>query len=107
MSYKVQILQEAENDIFDIYLYILRNDSSASADYVFENIEKICFSLESKPSRGHVPPELANARVAQYREVYFKPYRIIYEVEKKEVFIHCVLDGRRDLQQLLELRLLR
>ena len=34
-------------------------------------------------------------------------YRIIYEISKKAVFIHCILDGRRDLQDLLERRLLR
>ena len=42
-----------------------------------------------------------------YREVHFKPYRIIYEIVGRKVFIHCVLDGRRAVQELLERRLLR
>ncbi len=27
----------------------------------------------------------------------FKPYRIVYQVGKKTVYIHCVFDGRRDM----------
>jgi toxin ParE1/3/4 len=45
--------------------------------------------------------------VLEYREVFFKPYRIIYEVARASVFIHCVLDGRRDLRDILQQRLLR
>ena len=59
------------------------------------------------PERGHIPPELERIGVFGFREIHFKPYRIVYEIERKGVFIHCVLDGRRDLQELLESRLLR
>jgi toxin ParE1/3/4 len=43
----------------------------------------------------------------EFREIHFKPYRIIYQIIDKRVFVHCVLDGRRDLQELLERRMLR
>jgi len=42
-----------------------------------------------------------------FKEIHFKPYRIIYEIINKKVFIHCVLDERRDLQEILEHRLIR
>jgi toxin ParE1/3/4 len=45
--------------------------------------------------------------VREYREIHFKPYRIIYQIVGRKVFIHCVLDGRRALQEVLEHRLLR
>lgn len=107
MKYKVVVISEAEKDILDIYQYILINDSSNSANYVFEKLEETILSLEELPERGHLPPELAMIGITAYREIHFKPYRIIYEIDRKMVFIHCVLDGRRDLQQLLERRLLR
>jgi len=37
----------------------------------------------------------------------FKPYRIIYQIDDPNVFIHCILDGRPDMSTLLERRLLR
>ncbi|MFW6131795.1 MAG: type II toxin-antitoxin system RelE/ParE family toxin, partial [Candidatus Aminicenantaceae bacterium] len=57
--------------------------------------------------RGHVPPELERIGVYSYKEIHFKPYRIICEVSESIVYIHCVLDGRRSLQELLEKRILR
>jgi len=57
--------------------------------------------------RENFPPELERIGVYDYREVFFKPYRIIYQISGSEVYVHCVLDGRRDMQTLLQQRLLR
>lgn len=107
MTYSVLIVDEAQTDLLEIYKYILTHDSATHADHLFEKIESLCNSLDHSPQRGHVPPELSRINVTNYLEIHFKPYRVIYEIEAKKVFIHCILDGRRDLQQLLERRLLR
>ncbi len=101
------LIQEAEDDLFDIYGYILNNDSPAHAEYVLLKLQEACVSLDEMPERGHIPPELERIGITEFKEIHFKPYRIIYEIEKKTVFIHCILDGRRDVQDLLERRLLR
>jgi toxin ParE1/3/4 len=44
--------------------------------------------------------------IRDYRETFFKPYRIIYRVEGKRVYVYLIADGRRDMQSLLERRLL-
>ncbi|MDA3927022.1 MAG: type II toxin-antitoxin system RelE/ParE family toxin [Kiritimatiellae bacterium] len=107
MTYSVLLLQDAEDDIFDIYQYIKSSDSLEAAEHVFCMLEKLCLSLENLPARGHVPIELASINVTMFLEVLHKPYRVIYEIDKNNVFVHCVLDGRRELQQILERRLLR
>ena len=107
MTFQVMLIEDAEQDIMDTYAYIAKNDSRQSADYVLAELEKACLSLAELPGRGHVPPELLRISVATFLEIHFKPYRVIYEVEGRMVYIHCVLDGRRDLQELLERRLLR
>ena len=107
MIYSAAVIDEAQADILVIHKYILEHDSAQAADYVFGKIEELCCSLDHLPERGHVPPELARINVTTYLEVHFKPYRVIYEIEGKKIFIHCVMDGRRELQDLLERRLLR
>ena len=72
-----------------------------------ENVARTILSLQSMPLRGHVPVELERAGVMEFREVLFKPYRIIYQVVKSRVYVHCVLDGRRNMQDLLQERILR
>jgi toxin ParE1/3/4 len=105
--YRVRISDDTEADIFDINRFIAAEDSVERADYVLEELETLCSSLATSPSRGHVPPELDRIGVTNFREVRFKPYRVVYEVSGLKVVVHCVLDGRRDMQSLLERRLLR
>jgi toxin ParE1/3/4 len=63
--------------------------------------------LEKYPARGRYPKELERLGVLLYREVYFKTYRIIYQIQGREVIIHAVVDGRRELREFLERRLIR
>lgn len=107
MEYKIFLTSDAEQDILEIYDYIASSDSRESAKYVYHNIKEKCKTLSDFPTKGHYPPELERIGIREYREVHFNIYRIIYQIHEDKVFIHCVLDGRRDLQDLLERRLLR
>lgn len=107
MIHQVLIIHEAEEDVFDIYRQILLNTSANAAEQILGRIEEACESLRENPESGHFPPELERIGVSMYREIHYKPYRVIYQIEGKKVYVHCVLDGRRDLQRLLERRLLR
>ena len=63
-------------------------------------------SLKSFPERGSHPKELAVLGIKEYRQVLFKPYRVIYRVTGRQVIVYLVVDGRRDMQSLLARRLL-
>ncbi len=104
---KVQLDHDAEEDLFEIYRYVALNDSVEQADRLFKALRRTCYSLRTLPLRGHVPPELQEIGVSEFREIRFKPYRIFYSLDRTTVTIHCVLDGRRDMQTLLQERLLR
>jgi toxin ParE1/3/4 len=107
IKYRVRIVQEAEEDLAELIDYISNHDSTERADYVLERLLAVCERLEQYPERGHFLPEMRSLGIKTYREVHFKPYRIIYEVIGREVFIQLIVDGRRSLQAILERRLLR
>jgi len=107
MKHQVLVIADAEEDIFDIYKYVLRADGRSRADHLLIKLQETCQSLAEMPRRGNIPPELERVGVSAYREIHFKPYRIVYQIAGKKVFVHCVLDGRRSLQETLERRLLR
>ena len=107
MKYQVEIIQEAEDDLFDIYHYIRERETLQRAEEILDKLEELCLSLQEMPQRCHYLPELDRINVRSCREVHFKPDRVIYEIEGKKVFVHGVLDGRRDMRDLLERRLLR
>ena len=106
-KHDVRIDIDADDDLFEIYRYVALNDSIEQADRLFEALKRTCYSLRTLPLRGHIPPELQGVGVSQFREIRFKPYRIFYSIDRTTVTIHCVLDGRRDMQTLLQERLLR
>ena len=105
--FEVVIAPEAERDIEDIYRYIAEHDGLVNAARVLVGIESACAKVAEFPNRGNVPKELDRLGVTEYREAHFKPYRIIYRVANRIVEVYCVLDGRRDMQSLLQRRLLR
>lgn len=103
MKYQVYLSIDAENDLFDIWSYVARTDSPEKADNLLQELQSTCFTLKEFPDRGHIPPELEQVHVREYREIHWKPYRIIYRIHDDRVFVHCVLDGRRNVQdQLIE-----
>lgn len=104
---RVRVSPEAEQDLAEIVEYIANWDSVDRADHVLEKLLDVCERLEQLPERGHFPPELLSLGIKSYREVQFKPFRIVCEVFAREDFILLIVDGRRSLQTILEQRLLR
>jgi toxin ParE1/3/4 len=106
-KYDVIFDQDAEDDLFDSYAFVALNDSVDRADRLFVALRQTCLKLRKLPLRGNIPKELSEIGVMEFREVHYKPYRIIYSLASTNVFVHCVLDGRRDIQDILQERLLR
>lgn len=106
MKYQVVITEDVQRDLEDIIEYIEEMDSPAAADRVLEKLEKLILGLETNPESGNYPKELAATGIREYREKHFKPYRVIYRVFDKRVFVYLVVDGRRDMIALLSRRLL-
>ena len=106
-KYQVILTFEAERDIVDIVDYISKKDTPQNADYVLDNLESLILSLDEAPERGHYPPELSVQGIKEFKEVIFKPYRVIYEIIGNKVIVHLCVDGRRDMKTILERRLMR
>lgn len=100
------LTEGAEQDLESIYDYIAKFDSTANANSALDRLLKIAHSLETLPERGAYPKELIALGIRDFRQTAFKPYRIIYRVVGRRVYIHLIADGRRDMQALLARRLL-
>ena len=106
MVFAVLLTNDAARDLDEIYNYIALHDSPQKADYVLERIGKVFSSLSEFPERGVYPKELLALGIREYREIFFKPYRIVYRVMDNIVYVLLIVDGRRDMQSLLQRRLL-
>jgi toxin ParE1/3/4 len=106
MGFQVVLTEDAERDLEDLYTYIATHESLQSAEHVLGRILEIAESLAAAPTRGSQPRELRALGDQEYRQVFFKPYRLIYRMVGQLVAIYLIADGRRDMQSLLARRLL-
>ena len=94
----------AENDLKHIIDYIA-DDSPPNALKIFKRIKQKASSLYTFPERGRIVPELRDQGILQYRELVISPWRILYRISDKSVFVLSVLDSRRNIEDLLLKRL--
>jgi toxin ParE1/3/4 len=106
MAFRVVITEDAERDLEDIVSYIAKHDSRRSAEHVLSRILDLADNLTVEPTHGSSPKELRVLGNQEYRQIFFKPYRLIYRVVEQQVVIYLIADGRRDMQTLLTRRLL-
>jgi toxin ParE1/3/4 len=106
-GYRLRITNQAEADLVELFEFIAARDSVEAAWHVLDELEKRILGLDEQPERGNYLPELLEHGIKDFREVHFKPYRVIYEVIDKQVIVLACLDGRRNMQGLLERRLWR
>ncbi|WP_294333424.1 type II toxin-antitoxin system RelE/ParE family toxin [uncultured Sphingomonas sp.] len=104
--YTVYLTAGAEADLADIHSWIGENRSTEQADAFLDAMLAKVDSLETYPERGSVPRELDALGIREFRQLVAPPYRLIYRVIVDHVFIFLIADGRRDVQALLERRLL-
>lgn len=102
----VLLTRGAENDLEGLHRHLAEFGDTASADRLLDQLMSIVQSLEQSPERGSYPKELLALGIKAYRQVLFKPWRLIYRVEGGAVYVVLVVDGRRDLQSVLAERLL-
>lgn len=104
--YEVLLTAGAQHDLAAIYDYIAETEGQARADHVLEQLLEVSERLAEHPERGAYPKELLALGIREYRQVFFGPYRVVYRVIDRQVFITLIADGRRDMQALLARRLL-
>ena len=106
MRHAVLLTAGAERDLEEIHGYIAEFDSPKSAERVLDRLLAAAESLAESPERGSPPKELRSLGIEDFRQLFFKPYRVIYRVIGGKVYIYVIADGRRDMQSLLADRLL-
>jgi toxin ParE1/3/4 len=105
-GFGVQLTQGAEDDLEDTYDYVALQKSSWEALALLDAFGREFGKLEQFPERGSALHEPDALGLSEFRQLVVTPYRIVYRIIDRTVFIRVIADGRRDMQSLLERRLL-
>jgi toxin ParE1/3/4 len=106
MTFDVWLTDDAVRDLDELLDFIAGSRGTRDARYVLDHLGQVLSTLRESPERGTFPKELLPLGIREYREVFFKPYRVVYRVADHDVFVLLIADGRRDFQTLLQRRLL-
>lgn len=74
-------------------------------DHILEQMKHGFAGLSESPWSGTCPEESVTIGIREYREIFFKPYRIVYRIVAENVYVMEIADGRRELQTRLQRRL--
>ncbi|RIZ65338.1 MAG: type II toxin-antitoxin system RelE/ParE family toxin [Methylococcales bacterium] len=107
MTVKVVILESAEQDLKELKAYLSKHFSLTTWQETFGKLKKSIRVLNDYPYSGTIPEEFERLNISQYRQIISGMNRIIYEVRQDILYIHIIVDARRDLKALLIRRLLR
>jgi toxin ParE1/3/4 len=105
-KWRVVWTESATDDLVEIVSFVA-GKSPTNARRLLIKIRSKADSLERSPRRGRIVPELASTGTRTWRELVVKPHRIVYRIREDIVMVGAVLDGRRDLEDLLLERLTR
>jgi toxin ParE1/3/4 len=105
MAFTVRFTKAALQDLRELHAFISAHDSPGNADYFTREIVRAALTLRDFPYHGANPPELVALGSRSYRQIFFKPYRILYRIRGNTVLIAVIADGRRSMIRLLARRL--
>ena len=96
----------AEKDLLGIVDFIAEDDPRTALE-ILNRIKAGTSKLDYSPKRGRIVPELLKHGIPRYREIVIKPWRVIYWIGEKKVYVVSVINGRRNVEDVLLARLLK
>lgn len=103
-KYKIIWTITAENDLKGIIDYIALNNPENALN-ILRKIRGKVSDLYRMPEKCRIIPELSDHGITLYRELIVTPWRIMFRIADKTVFILSVLDARRNIEDILLKRL--
>ena len=104
--YKVKWTLSAVKDLDEIIDYIAQ-DSVQIALKQYQKIKESAQTLCSFPEKGRIIPELQNQNIYKFRELIINPWRLMHKIDGNKVYVLALIDGRRNIEDILLNRQLR
>ena len=101
----LKLISQGESDV--------RDGKFRSQEDVFKDLEnslreKIKSKASSRyafPERGRIVPELQEQGISQYKKLAISPWRLVYRIAEKEIYVLSLFDSRQNVEDILLNRL--
>jgi toxin ParE1/3/4 len=99
-KYRVKWTAPAREDIIEMREYISLTNPNYAVK-ILNKIEDHVKQLKMFPERFRFVPELEKYSYLLYREMIIEYWKVIYKIENDIVYIMLVIDGRRNLEDII------
>ncbi|TVQ38558.1 MAG: type II toxin-antitoxin system RelE/ParE family toxin [Spirochaetaceae bacterium] len=98
---KILWSKDASDDLIEIISFIAERSGKKMARGIYFRIKEKVESVREFPATGRVVPELTSIGITEIHELIEPPWRIFYRIYQNEVRILAVIDGRRNIEEIL------
>ncbi len=105
-EYQVVWTKSAVSDLEGIVDYIAESNP-LTAKSIFANLKKQVETLSYSAQRGRHIPELQEQGILLYRELVIYPWRLMYRIHERTVYILAIIDSRRNIEDILLKKLIK
>ena len=93
--------RDASDDLMGIISFIAERSGKKVARGIYSRIKEKVESIREFPATGRMVPELTSIGITEIHELIEPPWRIFYRIYQNEVRILSVVDGRRNIEEIL------
>ena len=101
MKYKIIWSKDAGEEMIEIISWYKYNVGKNIAQKIYKNINLQIKKLKDMPGIGKKVQILKDIGINDYRQIVQDHWIIYYKVEKENIHIISVIDGRRNLEEIL------
>lgn len=99
---KAKLLDSGKTELKRVRRYVVDAFGMAVWEDAYAQIQAAITRIREFPECGHMVDELSGLTANRFREVHCGKNRIIYEVRGDTIYVHLIMDQRRDLTALLQ-----
>lgn len=99
---KAKLLDSGKAELNRVRRYVVDAFGMAVWEESYAQIQASITRIREFPECGHVVDELSGLTADRFREVHCGKNRIIYEIRNDTIYVHLIVDQRRDLTALLQ-----
>ena len=101
MKHEIIWSKDAGDELAEIISYIKDNSGKMIAEKIYTKIIKEVSKTSENPEGRRIAPILRELGINYIHQINMSPWIVFYKIENKKMEIISIIDGRRNLEEIL------
>ena len=101
MKHEITWSKDAGDELAEIISYIKYNSGKMIAEKIYSKIISEVEKISGNPEGRRIAPLLREFGINYIHQININPWIVFYKVEDKKMKIISIIDGRRNLEEIL------